>query len=585
MPTTRPSRIHKRRAGLFETVLAVTLAAISVVFAVTDAFEPWSGQGDFGFTVETGGRVTSVVPGSVAQAAGLETGDEVDVGAMDVPERRYLVARPPAGMRVTVPVDGPEGKRVLELRATPYHRTAFQTFNVLIADAVAVALPLFAITLVFLRPSGLTWALLLYAAIGSNESGLLNTYAPLPLFVILKAYADLLWYSLWIVVFAFVLRFPNDHLDEPQRRADRALRVALVVVLCLSAYVTLWPVLDNPGVEPIAFFLEKLDQVGAAAALLTLFAGFLRAAPQDRPRIGWILAGFGLGLGGQLLSVVPSLGDFPLILNLAVPLSIAYAIRHRVIDIRFALSRALVYGAMTTLAVVSLALIHYFISKQFEEFHLGFLFDLAGAVVHGFVEAIFDRFVFRDVHDADQRLERAGAAMLHARSSETVVALLCEESASALRLAGVAVFLSADVADEAAPYRRAGAVGWDHATLSAFSAEDALVLYLKGEEGAVDASALLAERPGLPAEAAAPVLAVPLLVRHRMTGFVLFGAHLNGSDLDPDERKLLAGLTRSAAGAIEHALVEMKIAENATLRAENAVLKEVVTRVPGSISN
>jgi GAF domain-containing protein len=70
-----------------------------------------------------------------------------------------------------------------------------------------------------------------------------------------------------------------------------------------------------------------------------------------------------------------------------------------------------------------------------------------------------------------------------------------------------------------------------------------------------------------------------------MTGFVLFGAHLNGSDLDPDERKLLAGLTRSAAGAIEHALVEMKIAENATLRAENAVLKEVVTRVPGSISN
>lgn len=577
---------------MLEAAIALLIASLSIVLAVSDAFEPWAGQGDLGWGVEPGGRIARIKPDSAAARAGLVPGDVIDAGGTPRELRRYFVSLPPAGTRVPVTVDGPSGRRTVELTAAPFPRTALGRLNIIIADFVAVILPVFALTLVFLRPSGLTWALLLYAAIGSDESGVFNTYAPLTLFVPLKAYADLLWYSLWFVVVAFVLRFPNDRLDVPRRRAERWLRAVLCVVLALAGYVTLWPVFDPPGVAPIAFLLEKLNEVGAAAALLMLFVFFVRADARDRPRIGWILGGFAVGLGGQLLAALPTLGDFPLILNLAVPLSIAYAIQHRVIDIRFALSRALVYGVLTTLAVVSLAVVHFFASRQFEEFRLGFLFDLAGAVaigwgiqfVHGWVESLVDRYVFRDVHDAEQRLERAGAAMLHAHSSATVEALLCAESTNALRLASVAVFVTGDVSDDAAPFRRATALGWENATLETFSAEDPLVLYLKAQEEPVDASEVLDGRAGLPQEAGAPLLGVPMIVRHRMSGFVLFGGHANGVDLDPDERRLLHKLTRSAATAVEHALVEEKISENVALRAENGALKAAVARVPGAIS-
>jgi len=43
------------------------------------------------------------------------------------------------------------------------------------------------------------------------------------------------------------------------------------------------------------------------------------------------------------------------------------------------------------------------------------------------------------------------------------------------------------------------------------------------------------------------VLAVPVSVRHDLVSFTLYGAHRNGSELDPDELELLDELEASRA--------------------------------------
>jgi hypothetical protein len=55
-----------------------------------------------------------------------------------------------------------------------------------------------------------------------------------------------------------------------------------------------------------------------------------------------------------------------------------------------------------------------------------------------------------------------------------------------------------------------------------------------------------------PHDPLAPVLAVPVTMRGELDGFVIFGAHRNGADIDPDEQYALVPLVRNAAIAFDH---------------------------------
>ena len=48
------------------------------------------------------------------------------------------------------------------------------------------------------------------------------------------------------------------------------------------------------------------------------------------------------------------------------------------------------------------------------------------------------------------------------------------------------------------------------------------------------------------------VLAVPVMVRHELVSFTLYGPHRNGSQLDPDEVGLLEELALEASRAYDH---------------------------------
>jgi hypothetical protein len=55
-----------------------------------------------------------------------------------------------------------------------------------------------------------------------------------------------------------------------------------------------------------------------------------------------------------------------------------------------------------------------------------------------------------------------------------------------------------------------------------------------------------------PKEAAAPIIAFPLLVRHQLEGLALYGVHVTGEDVDPDEIRSISNLTTQAAAAYDH---------------------------------
>jgi hypothetical protein len=54
------------------------------------------------------------------------------------------------------------------------------------------------------------------------------------------------------------------------------------------------------------------------------------------------------------------------------------------------------------------------------------------------------------------------------------------------------------------------------------------------------------------ANLSAYVLAVPVLVRHQLVAFTLYGPHTNGAQIDPDEVQLLENLAVEASRAYDH---------------------------------
>jgi hypothetical protein len=223
--------------------------------------------------------------------------------------------------------------------------------------------------------------------------------------------------------------------------------------------------------------------------------------------------------------------------NILVPISVAYAIlKHRVIDVRFFVSRALVYGAITTAAVVTLALLEFFVARSIEARNLGLIVEVAGAVaiglginrVHGTIDRAVDRFVFRSVHLAEQHLQRVGSALIFAQSTAAIDRTIAEEAMRALDLDAVRV-------------------------MREFDPDDSLVMQLHAQREPIEHS----DR-----------LYVPMLARHQLLGYVVFGHHRNGAAIDPNERNILTHLTRQAATAYDHVMSEERTAENERLRAE-----------------
>jgi len=244
------------------------------------------------------------------------------------------------------------------------------------------------------------------------------------------------------------------------------------------------------------------------------------------------------------------------------PIALAYAVlRHRVIDLNFALNRTVVYGLLTTLVVVVVTLVDWGTSRLLSQTRLALAVEATATIgfgltlnwLHGRVEALVDRIVFRERHIAERRIEQRIAALPYATSETSVDLAMSAEAVKVLQLKSAAVFRRAD-ADE--PFRRVSDEGWPADSVREIDRDSLLVRTLLAEERTFFLSDLAIDHEGLPHDDRKPILAVPIAAQHELLGFALYGAERDGASPDPQKIALLKRLAEASSTA--YSMVEAR---------------------------
>ena len=238
------------------------------------------------------------------------------------------------------------------------------------------------------------------------------------------------------------------------------------------------------------------------------------------------------------------------------PLPVAVALFQTWIDI-----------VLTILALSALFLEHLQIAIVLEA-GVALAFGVWLNTLHSRVDRFVDRVLFRRRHLAEERLQRAARTLAHAESPRFVDETLAMEAADALSLASAAVFRETGTG-----YERVFARGWSADECGYFDADDRLVVTLRAELQSVALFDLRAGAQRFPAGIANPLLGVPLVVRHHLSGFVFYGGHTGGEAIDADERRVLEHLCEAGAAAYEHLRAAAIISDANALRAENELLR------------
>lgn len=547
--------------SFIRVAIVVVLSAIAIGFTAPDILAPWSPWGSFGFDAAPDGRITTIYPGMAAAGAGLRVGDRVDVQHASRDVRRvtspYSIRSPGVALVFPIARSGDRDEAVA-LTSTPFPRTAIDNVSDILSNLSAIAFILIAAALVLTRPSLLTWSFLVYAMGTPILNGVLQGALPYDYWYWTQSADSIFGLAGALAFSTFALLFPRETLSGWRRSAFATLAglasatIALEIAMTIIAYVRPDAVL---GLTAANNTYQEAYNIGMYLCGVVFFGlNYFTATPSERPRIRWVILGFIVGFFGSLVN--PVMQNLPMIsasppiwlnnvlmcLNLLAPIAVLYAItKHRVIDVRFFLSRALVYGLLTGAAVVFLVLLEVLVARQLEQYHLALVVEILGALViglgiqraHTVVDNLVDRFVFRSIHAAEQHLEAIGEAMIYARSVGAIDAMLRTESMRALDLESVAIVHEPD-------------------------REDQLAMRLQASRHPIDT---------------ADVLAIPFLVRHQLYGYALFSHHRNGAAIDPNERDILRHLCHRAAIAYDHVTSEQRAAEITRLHGELSILR------------
>ncbi|MBV8284122.1 MAG: hypothetical protein JO175_05680 [Candidatus Eremiobacteraeota bacterium] len=511
---------------------------------------------DNGLSVNYDGVVTDAEDGSPAAKAGLVPGDRA---AVPIPHDLYRDPPVPItfaivrnGVRRTVHV----GTELSTWDTTDKVRLAVLTASYLVFLLVGSAVLL-------LRPSAMTWTFYGYCVL--HRFGDLGFYWPGSGAFYWTNYIALatLGGALCGLVTMFALLFPNDRIDA-WRRPLYAMAIALTLAFPL-AWAALFVRLGAWGLPSEAFFnrLVFLTSVVYAGAAAIFIATLVTSSGDERHRLRWILV-FPLVLILRVVAIeMPHyLPEWywvvPTALGVCVPLAVAYAIvRRRVFDIEFAISRALIYGALTSIIAGSFLLIDWFMSEQFSQSKLTLTAEIVVALALGsslnMLHRNVDRFVdgtfFRKRHAAERRIEKAAAAILRAESHDVVDRFLAHEPVEAFELTS-AVLYHRDASGEAT-FRREAPVGSGAIAARELTHDDPLVLHLLAEGEPVRLADVAWTSQELPAAGNA-VLAMPVLLRDELMTIALYGPHRTGADIDPDEVRSLSRLVANAGAAYDH---------------------------------
>ena len=309
-----------------------------------------------------------------------------------------------------------------------------------------------------------------------------------------------------------------------------------------------------------------------AVTLVALTLAYFSSTGALRQRLRWIYVSTFVGFTGVLAYLGGQVFDHPIpaypVMNvtaIAIPIGYAYAIlRHRVIDVGFAVNRAIVFTAMTTLVVMAFALLSGVLERAAvgpsESVALQVAVALGLALsfnaLQKRVESAIDRIFFARKHRAEAELARLADEAPYVHSPDVLLDRVVRTVRRELGCAGVAVYQSR--ADGG--YERTHVDGADVPPSVAVDdpAFVRLRTYLRDLDLGDVESAL---------GAAGAVF--PLAPQGRIIGAIVCGARSSEEPYDPDERAAVRALAVRVAAALEalrardHARLVKAIADGA----------------------
>lgn len=581
-------------------VLAGALMVLAMVYVASSTWGLLH-RGEPGFTTAADGTtIVRIAPGGGAARAGILPGDRL-VPAQNPAQTRVLTfsGMLVAGTSLPFAVERNGAVRIVPVAIEPVagQSDLVTTWVSLVKRPIAALLCLLAGVLLMLRPQRATWAFFCYALLNTISS--CNQYWAFPWQAGYEAVSE----GVPPLIVAALLYFAVAFLHEDRRNWHRTV---VAVAMTGSVLLFLWTVIQNvqAAFSTASARIAGLDLVGSVwvvvetlVTIAILVAAYVSGRRGHRQRIAWVVAGIASAILFQVFvpALVPEdlastarlVNMIAYMLNIVSPLAVCLAVvyamtQYRVIDVRFALNRALVYTVTTSAIVALLTLVEWSASRLFEGSHVAVYASIAAALLVGFtfnafhkrIDDFVDLLFFRRERHSAERLKQLAASLQYADDEGTIGEFVVEEPSRLLDLASAAVFVVADSGD----FRLGGNVGWDGHTSATIDRTDSLIPQLRAATAPLWLRDVGWHPDGLPSGAAEPLLALPIKARADLFGIVFYGGHSNGATLNVDERALLATLVSNAASAFDH--IEATHARAELQRLEVEV--EVLTRLRAS---
>ncbi|MBV9270921.1 MAG: hypothetical protein JO165_07505 [Candidatus Eremiobacteraeota bacterium] len=359
-----------------------------------------------------------------------------------------------------------------------------------------------------------------------------------------------------ILLLAFILVVPDAEIPHGWRRT--ALFVTFIAAAMVAIYrfysVLHAPTITNIISDPVP---QRIIRAATYAVIIATFVRLLTMRSDERARFAWVAVGIIVGVIANDLrtkagnDIASNLAGF---VTVVTPVSVLYAIlRRHVLDVRFVISRTVVYGVLTTLVVGVIAAVDWATSIFLSQYRVALAIDALvtialGVALHrtyGFIENFVDFLVYRRKHEAETYLKRLARTLLRAEREETVDHAIVTDPYERLQLTMAALFRK--VGNR---YGLVYAEGWAHSDALAFQSEHDIVRFLAAERSRLHIADLRSHVASEFIDAGAvPAVAVPIFEGDNLAAFTLYGLHRDGTKLDPDEIETLEVLCETAAQA------------------------------------
>ncbi|HEV3153144.1 MAG TPA: hypothetical protein VGZ02_05025 [Candidatus Baltobacteraceae bacterium] len=595
--------------------VVLVLCLVGLLAVVESAWATYYLEGD-AFGGEPFGPVTTsqfvdtfqaLVPGSVAERAGIRIGDAIDLRRMIPGARYHLRNELLAGEPLRLPIVRNGTIRTLTVTPATYTTIPFWAASQLLFDWafwLGSAIGLFvAALLIWRRPDNievrllsLTLALIM---LGENLFPINGWLTPWAAFdAVLNVFAQII-FSAGVALFAiYALLF-----GLPVSAFRRTLTALTVAIATLSALIWngagqggpgpggvlgiagLWfGVLDLHawfGARPLLLFAAVVGP--AMMALLCAILAVRASSGAERPRVAWatgslaILYLFGIATVQSYFVGNPVI--YYWILNVSwivAPLGLTYALlRRRLLDVGFVLNRAAVFTAVSLVVVGLFTLVEWAlggwlhtagrIANVSVSAAIALALGLSLHQIHARVDRFVDNVFFRQRHEDELALKRFAREVAFITNRD-VVLLRAKETIEKHADASAVEFA---LDDGRGHY---GTVGEN----------DAALVALRASHEAVDLHLL---ETGFAGE-----FAYPMLARGRLIGALVLGSKRSGEPYAPDESLAIAQLAHAVGITLDLLAVRTPVANEEiigairSLETSTRAMTDALRDLPDSIA-